>query len=169
MRPAEKVLEVVPNNEDRYHYNLTDMGNAERFVAQHGEDVRYCYPWRKWLVWTGARWERDESGHVHSLAKETVRSIYKEATEAKSESNCKELGKHATGSEAETRIRAMLELAKSEVPVSPVELDADPWVLNCKNGTIDLVGSGELMAHRREDLITKIALVEYDPDADAPT
>src|SRR5829696_2698752 len=42
-------------------YNLTDLGNAERFVAQHGEDARYCFPWRKWLVRTGARWERDEA------------------------------------------------------------------------------------------------------------
>jgi putative DNA primase/helicase len=56
-------------------FNLTDLGNAERFVAHHGEDVRYCYQWRKWLVWTGARWERDEAGRVHRLAKETVRSI----------------------------------------------------------------------------------------------
>jgi putative DNA primase/helicase len=167
MRPAEQVLKVVDDYEERF--NLTDLGNAERFVAQHGQDVRYCYPWRKWLVWTGARWERDDSGQVHRLAKETVRSIYQEAAEAESESQRKELAKHATGSEAEARIRAMLELAKSEVPVSPDELDADPWVFNCQNGTVDLVGSGELMAHRREDLITKIALVEYDQDADAPT
>jgi putative DNA primase/helicase len=102
------------------------------------------------------------------LAKETVRSIYQEAAEAESESRRKELAKHATGSEAEARIRAMLELAKSEVPVSPDELDADPWVLNCKNGTVDLHRTGELMAHRREDLITKLAPVEYDPEARAP-
>jgi putative DNA primase/helicase len=170
MRPAEKVLEVVrgrPPYEERF--NLTDLGNAERFVALHGEDVRYCYPWRKWLVWSGARWEPDDSGTVHRLAKVTVRSIYQEAAEAESESRRKELGKHATGSEAEARIRAMLELAKSEVPVSPHELDRDPWVLNCRNGTVDLVGSGELTAHRREDLITKIAPLEHHPDADAPT
>jgi putative DNA primase/helicase len=170
LRPVEKVLEVVPGApyvEERF--NLTDLGNAERFVAQHGENVRYCYQWGKWLVWTGARWERDEAGKVHRLAKETVRSIYEEAAAAEDDGRRKELAKHATRSEAEPRIRAMLELAKSEVPVSPEELDADPWVLNCKNGTVDLVGSGELMPHRREDLITKIAPVEYDPGAAAPT
>jgi putative DNA primase/helicase len=174
MRPLEKAVENTlsivrdaPPYEERF--NLTDLGNADRFVVQHGYDVRYCYPWRTWLVWTGARWERDDSGKVHRLAKETVRSIYQEAADAESESHRKELAKHATGSEAEARIRAMLELAKSEIPASPDELDADPWVLNCKNGTIDLVGSGELMAHRREDLITKIAPTEYDPDAEAPT
>jgi P4 family phage/plasmid primase-like protien len=151
----------------RESFNNTDLGNAERFVAQHGENVRYCYPWRKWLVCTGARWERDETGRVHRLAKEAVRSIYREASEEEDEDKRKALAKHARASESETRIRAMLELAKSEVPVSPDKLDADPMLLNASNGTIDL-RTGELREHRREDLITKIAPVEYDPNAAAP-
>jgi putative DNA primase/helicase len=150
-------------------FNLTDLGNSERFVADHGQDVRYCYPWGKWLVWTGARWEADDSGKVHRLAKETVRGIYQEAAEAESESQRKELARHATRSEAEARIRAMLELAKSEVSVSTDDLDRDPWLLNVLNGTVDLHQSGELMEHRREDLITKLAPIEYDPEARAAT
>lgn len=35
------------------------------------------------------------------------------------------------------------------------------------NGTVDL-RTGELRPHRREDLITRLAPVEYDPDAEAP-
>jgi putative DNA primase/helicase len=148
-------------------FNLTDLGNAERFVANYGEDVRYCYPWRKWLVWTGAQWERDDTGKVHRLAKATVRGIYKEAASAQDEGRRKALARHATGSEAEAKIRAMLELVKSEVPVSPDELDADPWLLNAPNGTVDL-RTGELSAHKREDLITKMAGAEYILDAEAP-
>jgi P4 family phage/plasmid primase-like protien len=151
-------------------HNLTDLGNAERFVARHGKGVRYCYPWRKWLVWTGARWERDDAGRVHCLAKETVRGIYREAFEAADEDRRKALAKHAAASESETRIRAMIELAKSENPVSPDGLDADSWLLNVLNGTIDL-RTGQLREHRREDHITKLAPVEYDPSgaAKAPT
>jgi putative DNA primase/helicase len=148
-------------------YNLTDLGNSERFVADHGEDVRYCYPWGKWLVWSGTRWERDDAGGVHRLAKETVRGIYREAADAEDDGRRKALAQHATRSEAESKIRAMLELAKSELPVSPDELDGDPWLLNAENGTVDL-RSGELRDHRREDLITKLVPVEYDPDAAAP-
>ena len=85
-------------------FNLTDLGNAERFVARHGEDVRYCYQWRRWLVWTGARWEHDEAGRVHRLAKATVRSIYREASD-EDEDRRKALAKHARASESETRIR----------------------------------------------------------------
>ncbi len=166
MRSAERVLALVRDHEEGF--NLTDLGNSERLVAQHGRDLRYCYKWGKWLVWTGARWERDDAGEVYRRAKETVRSIYLEAAAAEDDGRRKELAKHATRSEAEARIRAMLELAKSAVPVSPDELDADPWKLNCLNGTVDLVGSGELQEHRREDLLTKLAPVEYDPEASAP-
>jgi putative DNA primase/helicase len=95
-----------------------------------------------------------------------VRSIYGEAAAAEDEDRRKALAKHAASSEAEGKIKAMLELAKSEVPISPDELDADPWLLNAPNGTIDL-RTGELQPHRREDFITKMAGAEYDPNAAA--
>ena len=67
-------------------------------------------------------------------------------------------------SESEPRLKAMLSLAEKEVgvPVAPEELDADPWLLNVANGTLDL-RTGELRAHRPEDLLTKLAPVAYDP------
>src|SRR5215204_4039210 len=69
--PADNVVSISVNGHGSAPptrgYNLTDLGNAERFVAQHGENVRYCYPWAKWLVWTGVRWERDDAGKVHKL------------------------------------------------------------------------------------------------------
>ena len=37
-------------------YNLTDLGNARRLVHRHGRNLRYCWLWRKWLVWDGKRW-----------------------------------------------------------------------------------------------------------------
>ena len=169
--PADNVVSISANGHGATRppagYNLTDLGNAERFVRDHGEDVRYCYPWGKWLVWTGSRWQRDEAGRVHRLAKETVRSIYREASGAEDENRRKALAKHATTSESEARIRGMLELSKSELPISPNELDADPWLFNVPNGTVDL-RSGNLREHRREDLLTKMAGTEHHPDATAP-
>jgi putative DNA primase/helicase len=169
--PADNVISISANGHGGARpprgYNLTDLGNAERFVRDHGEDVRYCYAWRKHLLWTGPRWQRDEVGGVHRLAKETVRSIYREASEEEDEERRKGLAKHARASESETRIRAMVELAKSEIPASPDDLDAAAMLLNTSNGTVDL-RTGELREHRREDLITKLAPVEYDPDAAAP-
>jgi putative DNA primase/helicase len=46
-------------------------------------------------------------------------------------------------------------------------LDANPWLLNVENGTID-VRTGEPRERRAEDLIAKIARVKYGKDADCP-
>jgi putative DNA primase/helicase len=153
--------------EDAPAFNLTDLGNAERLIANHGENLRYCHPWRTWLVWTGKRWAKDDTGWVHRLAKQTVRRIYREAAAATDEEGRKALAKHAARSESGARIKELVDLARSDVPVKPNELDTDPWLLNVANGTIDL-RTGELRPHRREDLITRLIPVEYDPAAAAP-
>ncbi len=156
--------------EGRGVYLCTDTGNAERLADRHGANLRYCYPWGKWLVYDGARWRVDDRGAVVRLAKDAARAIFEEAKEAGDDEAAKRLGKWASTSLSESKLRAMIALAQSEpgIPVLPEEMDASPDLLNVRNGTIDL-RTGELREHRREDLITKLAPVEYDPDAEAPT
>lgn len=149
-------------------YNLTDMGNAKRLVARHGHDLRYCHPWSKWLVWNGRRWIKDATAEVIRRAKDTVTQIYAETAQAFDDEARKAIARHAIRSESEARIKSMINLAESELPVLPEDLDADKWLLNCANGTLDL-RTRELRPHQREDLITKIIDVEYDPNAKCPT
>jgi len=61
----------------------------------------------------------------------------------------------------------MVELAEVELPIAPNELDSDPWLLGCINGVLDLK-TGKLREAKREDFITKMAHVEYDPSATCP-
>lgn len=148
----------------------TDLGNARRLVRNHGTDIRYCHPWGKWLVWDDRRWCLDDSGAIMRRAKETTMSIYQEAGRVTDEEERKSLAKWALRSEAVSRLKAMIELAESEpgIPVSPDELDTDDWMLNTRNGIIDL-RTGELCPHMREAMLTKLAPVNYDPAAECPT
>jgi P4 family phage/plasmid primase-like protien len=170
--------------------HLTDTGNGVRLVRRHGEDLRHCFPWRKWLAWDGCRWRLDDAGTVGGLAKETVRALYAEAQDEVKEvgekmKDADEEGqarlarvlKDATAklawalkSEHAQRHAAMIDMARSEcgVPVLPAELDRDPWLLNVPNGTVDL-RTGRLREHRRDDLITRLCPTPFDPDAPAPT
>ena len=60
----------------------------------------------------------------------------------------------------------MIALAASEVgiPILPDGLNSNPWLLNTKNGTIDLK-SGQLRSHNRNDLISSLVPVSFDQDA----
>src|SRR5207302_2964064 len=146
-----------------------DYGSAGRLVARHGADMRFCRPWASWYVWDGRRFVRDRTGVAERLAKETVRAIYGEVTEIADDDDRRATARWAIASETAGRIRAMLELAASElgVPVVPEQLDGNPWVLNCLNGTLDL-RTDKLGSHRREDLIPKLSPRPYDPCARLP-
>jgi putative DNA primase/helicase len=62
----------------------------------------------------------------------------------------------------------MLTLAQAELAITPDQLDRDPWVINCSNGTLEL-RTGHLRPHRREDFITKMTAAPYDPAARSET
>lgn len=148
-------------------YNAhTDYGNAQRLVRLFGDTMRYCHPLKTWYVWDRRRWRKNDSGRVMQKAKETARRMYAEASRIEDKAMRQTLIEHARRSESASRLSAMIDLAKSEpgIPVAPDELDADPCLLNVRNGTIDL-RTGELRKHKRGDLITKLAPVEYDPKA----
>lgn len=155
---------IVPENP-----HLTDLGNAKRLVERHGHDIRYCTARNSWLVWGGHSWLWDESGEVERRAKETVLNLYREAADLLDKKERVELISHARRSEAATRIRAMMDLAKSEpgIPVAMHALDADPLLLNLQNGTVDL-RTQDRRAHRRDDLITRVIAFDHDELADCP-
>ena len=146
--------------------NLTDLGNAERFVADHRGRVRYCPPRKRWLVWDGKHWQWDYTGEAQRLAKRTVRGILSGASRLEDKDQRTATVKHAFQSEAIGRMKALLHLASTEpgIPVMPDELDVDPDLLCVANGTLDL-RTGKLQPHRREDMITRIVPIAYDPHA----
>ncbi|HEY5373886.1 MAG TPA: phage/plasmid primase, P4 family [Polyangiaceae bacterium] len=147
-------------------FKCTDLGNAERLVTRFRGQIRYCPPRKRWLIWEGQRWLLDETGEINRRAKSTVRAIYEEAAACRVDDIRKAIAKHAGDSEKASRVAAMIMLAQSEkdIAVLPNQLDADPWKLNVQNGTVDLK-TGKLGPHRREDLITRLAPVQYDSAA----
>lgn len=140
----------------------TDIANCQRFAAQHGDKVRHTFE-RGWLVWDGKRWHADEKGKVITLAKRTAKSIFDEIKANEKQEDL--LFKWAKRSQTMERLKAMVYLAQSEdgIPVSYTEFDADPYLINCLNGTLDL-RTGELFKHRQDDHISKLAPVNYEPD-----
>jgi len=148
-------------------YHLTDLGNAERLVSKCGEDLRYLHSESCWLVWNGKQWVKDDQELVKQKAKEVVMSIYAEASKALDSSERKAIGNWAKSSESDYRIKGMLSLAQPDLAIRSEELDKDPYLLNVANGTINLK-TGKLQPHKKEDYLTKIVDINYNPDSQAP-
>jgi len=164
MEETPEFQEAMGNYQNTPH--LTDLGNAARFMTQHGPGVRYCNLWKKWLLWDGKRWLIDETQQVKRYARETVRRLYEEASAIEDPKWRKTLAAHALKSEGHASLTAMLALAQMDCPILPTELDANRWVLNVANGTLDLQ-TGLLGPHVQQQMISKITPINYDATASA--
>jgi putative DNA primase/helicase len=175
---------------DSERVHCTDLGNSIRLVARHECRLRYCHSWKKWLAWDGMRWRIDNTGQVAWAATETIVSLFEETAQriqALSRQLKEKLDEHeearlqeelsaltrllkwCIASESAGRIAAMIELAKSRpgIPIQPADMDRDVYLLNLRNGTLDL-RTGTLRPHDPGDVLTKLSPVEFDPEAKAP-
>ncbi len=145
-------------------HNRTDLGNAERLMSLYGDDIRYCYERRLWLIWQGTHWQWDYGGEIMRLAQKTVRTIYEEAAHEDDEDERKKLADWGKTSESNMRLNAIVAQAEPLAKISLDRLDANYWLFNAQNGTIDL-HTGELRPANKEDYLTVVAPVEYIPTA----
>jgi len=130
--------------------NQTDLGNAELFADRWGEGS--CFVTGSgWLIYDGRRWAVDSQRQIMRLAIQVVRE---EITDPQWQKKC----------QARSRLNAMLKLAEVLLPASISDFDNDPWLFNCKSGTINLQ-TGKLLPHNPSHRITRLAAVKYDPDA----
>lgn len=165
---AKSITRYQPEDE-AVDYKLTDVGNAERFVAMFKDSVKYCSIYKKWFIWNGKRWEQDDTGKIITYAIECVRNIMHDADMLPDGDKRKALIQHSLRSESSGRLKALLDLASGmpAITIRSDDLDANPWLLNCQNGTIDL-RTGKLQAHNPQDYITRICAAPYDTTCAIP-
>jgi putative DNA primase/helicase len=151
----------------------TDNANAWRFVTQYEGRVLHVAQWKRWLAWDGRRWRDDSGVGVYQLAKRFSDKLWAEFTEAaKAGVERDELGVIRTfvkQTNQRAKMADFIALAASDerVVCQSDALNRDPLLLNVENGTVDL-RTGELGQHSPNDLITQLAPVKFDADADCP-
>jgi putative DNA primase/helicase len=143
----------------------TDLGNAERFVRDHYDAVRYCVKKRKWLTYNPKGfWQWDDARGAQKLMHQTVRGLRKIAAEWPNKREADAIWQWAKQSESTGKINAALESAQPYLTVDVSELDTDPWLLCVANGVIDL-HTGELLEHDRKYLMTRASPAVFVPGA----
>jgi putative DNA primase/helicase len=164
VEPPRKSDEVV--TKQLAELGETDTDNAQRFANRFGTKV-ISTPGHGWLVFDGRRWRQDDVGQVIELAKETARLIADESVHLQTDDARAARSRFAEQSLGKGSLDRMVDLAKSLLAVEDARLDADPWLLNVENGTIDLK-TGRRERHDPRDLLTKIAPVRADRSAKCP-
>lgn len=172
----------------------TDVGNAKLFAEYFGNQVMWVPEWKRWYVWDGKRWipDNDKAAHFAILTVERMLAEAKAALEAEMAAlKGKKPPKPKAGpgsrggklpptpaliqygwakqSHTAARIAAILTLAKAlpELTISSAQLDQQPWLLVCRNGTLNLK-TGRLGPHQPDHLVTQYAPVDFDAAAGCP-
>lgn len=150
--------------------DATDMGNTLRFVKLMKNKVRYVADENRWYVWDGNRWAPDQTNQVMELTKIVLAELRADVSSGMIPEDLRDRWtRWVRDSEGIGRRRAILAGAESETSlvVTATQLDTNPWLLVCRNGTIDL-RTGKLRTSDPNDLCTRRAEVDFDPDATAP-
>jgi len=123
-----------------------------------------------WHQWDGTRWCTDMPGGLHPLIDQMQRTLLEDAKKITNEKERIDRRKALIGLESHPRQLTVIQACQNvpELIVAADQLDRDPMLLNCHNGTIDLT-TGSLKPHDPGDLITRIVNIEYNPLAECPT
>lgn len=145
----------------------TEFGYARRLIHVYGNRLRYVPAWRQWLVWDGQRWAHDSTGQAQRWMKVIARRLTTDAMAIQNDQERRATEGLARRGESSAGVKGALTLAGTEtgIVLTPDNLDADPFLLNCRNGTLDL-RSGELRTHDPADLLTKMTGAGYYQDAE---
>lgn len=153
---------IEPPRKEETHRGQLRM--AERLVDEHRDALRHVHG-IGWHRWDGGRWARDLDGAATRAAVATVKAAYADLADLDRDAQ-RDLLADAHRCESANGIDGVLRLASALHPLalSVDKLDADPYLVNAQNGTLDL-RTGQLRPHDPADLLTKVAGAAYDPQA----
>lgn len=156
----DEALATLPDNEAEVHggqarfaYRLA-KAYANRLMFVHGIG---------WFAWDGTRWGEDDRGEATRAVLDILRSALGESLDDKA------LRGDVRKCESAAGISGVLQIASALEPFACTvnDLDADPYLVNVANGTLDL-RTMQLSSHAPADRITKVTRAAYHPDAAAP-
>jgi len=132
---------------------------AQRLAASHAGQLLYVHG-VGWLAWDGRRWSAADPGAPTRVVVEVLKNALSESL------SDRELRRDVRKCESAPGIAGVLSIAARLKPFAATvaEIDADPYLLNVANGTLDL-RTRALRPHDPADRITKVTNAAYAPDA----
>lgn len=160
--------DVCANDLDLLDLDLTDSGNANRFIHAYGNVAKYSSKEDRWYVYSDNNgiWNMDSKKNtkVKGLATELYQRIMHACDSIDSkdyQKNFKRLGNESCKNN-------MLNAAQCLSDIEPDEFDNHTDLLTVKNGVINL-RTGELLDFNPNYKLTQCVKVDYNPEAAKPT
>lgn len=163
--PTNAVARNVMAVRDDRHSGQVRM--AYRLAKQHGGKLMHVHG-IGWHYWDGTRWAYDDIGEAKRSVLKILKASWAQAFSMSDKQEQKRLTSDVKKCESSAGIAGVLSIAAvlKEFATTVRDIDADPYLLNVANGTLDL-HSLELRPHLPADHITKISRGAYDPNAEA--
>lgn len=120
-------------------YSWDESGMAELFSECYKNDTRYCPEAKSWFTYKDGAWRKDTGSLlVAEKIKEFCRLMALYCGEIANEERRAEYMKFIVKM-GDRRFRdRLMKDAASVLPIASAEFDANPYLINCKNGTFDL-------------------------------
>lgn len=141
-------------------YSWDEAGMAELFSECYQQDTRYCPEHKSWYTYSEGAWRKDTGSLlVAEKIKEFCRLMGLYCGEIESEDRRSEYLKFIVKM-GDRRFRdRMMKDASSVMPIAATQFDANPYLINCRNGTFDL----ETMSFREHSWADFLAMqTEFD-------
>ncbi len=148
-------------------FEYSDKGNAAIFAKVFGSICRFNVTAKEWFVYTKGSWKLDQGGMITSrYGKFLADALMKYGLELKDEQSKKAFLNHCVRL-GQLRYRdTMIKDARECFFFSEDDLDKDQYILNCKNGVLNLK-TFEFLSHSPSFMCSKQANVKYDSNASA--
>lgn len=163
-KPSSITLaDLTPDNNERYGWN--DIGNGNLFADWYKNAARYVPERKHWFVYRKGVWKPDTGGlRVMQMCKDLADALLTYSLSIEDETRKQSYLKHVTKWQSRHNRENILKDAASVYPLSISEFDRDPFLFNCKNGTLNL-RTREFKDHSPTDFLSMMANVEYHADA----
>ena len=161
--PQEYLKKIRP--EDNKAYPWTELGAGQLFADFYKDVLRYVPERKSWFYYNGVVWEQDLGNtKTMEMCKDLARHLGIYCLSIEDDKRREEYAKFCYRWQTRKMRETVIRDAQSVHTISMEEFDTDPYIFNCKNGTLHLK-TMEFTPHRPEDKLTKHSDVEYNPDA----
>lgn len=165
----EMLYYLFNNLTNDLRYKPNEIGAGYLMADLYRPKLRYVKEKNAWFKYDGRKWKSDDAAameYCKQLAQ--ILEILLDAVQYQYKQMYKEPLKEVTKFVAKWQTRrgreGVLKDAATVHPIEVSEFDKNPYLLNCRNGTLDLRNM-VFHPHNPDDLFTKMANVTYDPNA----